>query len=231
MRPDQRIFTKSLLLEEVFGRRRWKRSGEISDLILERHYPDLATPQYTAAEVAAEIKKSRCSGMFVQLMNELQTQELYVSYIHGQSHIERVAVLSARMAADSLSEELFALCIECAKYHDVGRRDDSRDPAHGARGAEKIDRICAGYSEGERARIRAVIAAHSLDDQNAGDVFRNYGITDAQGTEDCRKLLRILKDADALDRFRLNNYSLNPRMLRGEDARHLIRAACEMVNL
>ena len=41
----------------------------------------------------------------------------------------------------------------------------------------------------------------------------------------CKKLLDIVKDADALDRFRLSAHSLNPRFLRTESAKSMIQAA------
>ena len=44
----------------------------------------------------------------------------------------------------------------------------------------------------------------------------------------CKKLLDIVKDADALDRFRLSAHSLNPRFLRTESAKSMIQAAFEL---
>ena len=44
----------------------------------------------------------------------------------------------------------------------------------------------------------------------------------------CKKLLDIVKDADALDRFRLSAHSLHPRFLRTESAKSMIQAAFEL---
>lgn len=222
---------KSILLEELFRRTYWDRAVGITDMILERYYPTIYSNQVAGINVVTDIKESPYIQRFISLMNEISVEHLYVSYVHGQNHVERVAVLSAWLAiTQKLPEELFTLCVECAKYHDIGRIGDGEDFAHGMRGAERIEEVCGKYETFQKKMIAAIIAAHSLEDTYAETMLVKFGV-DVKMKEDGLRLLRILKDADALDRFRLNNNSLRVNMLRNNEARRLVRAACEMVNL
>ncbi len=227
------MFQKSSMLEELFGKTNWLRSMEITDLILTTYYPKIHLRlQLSAAEVLELLRRSPFSGLFPASMNGLQTDALYKSYIHGQNHIERTAVLSACLALLlDLQEREFLLCLEAAKYHDTGRIQDGEDPEHGRRGARKIPELCRSYTEAEQTLLQAVITAHSLPDREELPVFRQYCKNDIDAYRTYRSMIKILKDADALDRFRLSCHSLDTRYLRLNVSHRLLRAACEIVNM
>ncbi len=228
----KRVFFKSLFLEDVFYRSFWNKTSEITDFILSRYYPQIPKEQKCASSIVNEIKQSHYVNTYIQLMNDYKIELLYPSFIHGKSHAERVSLLSCWLAiVRELPMEDFILCIECAKYHDIGRINDNEDPLHGKRGTNVLAQIEMNISEVERSILNAVITAHSLDDTCAQEIFLNYGIVDKSAGERGFCLLNILKDADALDRFRLNNNSLFVQKLRTPEAVKIIRAACEFVNL
>lgn len=226
-------FQKSAMLEELFGKTNWLRSMEITDLILTSYYPDIRLrQQLSAADVLELLRRSSFSGLFIASMNILRTDVLYKSRIHGQRHIERTAILSGCLALLlGLSEREFLLCLEAAKYHDTGRILDGEDPEHGRRSARKIPDLCRSYTETEQTLLQAVITAHSLPDREELPVFRYYCKNDIEAYRKYRSMIKILKDADALDRFRLSCHSLDIRYLRLNESHRLLRAACELVNM
>ena len=73
--------------------------------------------------------------------------------------------------------------------------------------------------------IPAVIHAHSLLDEEAYQIFRQYNIEKSQYAR-YSKILSIIKDADALDRFRLRPNSLKPEYFRIDFSKILISLAC-----
>ena len=73
--------------------------------------------------------------------------------------------------------------------------------------------------------IPAIIHAHSLLDEEADQIFNQYNLEKSQYNK-YLKLLSIIKDADALDRFRLRPDSLNPRYFRIDYSEKLISLAC-----
>lgn len=110
-----------------------------------------------------------------------------------------------------------------ALYHDIGRDDDMEDSDHGHRGAKKI---LMHISDNKMDMIiPAVIHAHSLLDEEAYQIFRQYNIEKSQYAR-YSKILSIIKDADALDRFRLRPNSLNPEYFRIDFSKILISLAC-----
>lgn len=227
------IFQKSTMLEALFGKTDWLRSIEITDLILINYYPKINLRlQLSAVDVLEIIRRSPFSGLFIASMNTLRTDALYKSFIHGQSHIERTAVLSACLALlHGLSEREFLLCLEAAKYHDTGRTQDGEDPEHGRKSARNVAELCRQYTKEEQTLLQAVITAHSLPDREELPVFHQYCKNDIVAYRKYRSMIKILKDADALDRFRLSCHSLDIRYLRLNESHRLLRAACEMVNI
>lgn len=226
------IFQKSTMLEELFGKTRWQRSAEIANLILRHYYPHVNLQiQLSAADVINTIKSSSLSGLFTASMNALQTDILYKSRLHGQSHIERTAVLCAFLALHlDFSEREFFLCLETAKYHDAGRTREGKEPAHGRYGAQKIEAVYRACTQEEQNLLKAVITAHCLPDKEELLIFQQYCRNDIISCRTFRRMIRILKDADALDRFRLSCHGPDIRYLRLKESQKLLLAACEMVN-
>ena len=121
---------------------------------------------------------------------------------HGIGHITRVLVWSAQIAerfkAPLRREELFW----AAGLHDIKRWDDGIDPDHGARAAEWVRNQFSGVRPGIAATLDLeLVAALCRDHQRSDPLIEHW--TDE---------LRVLKDADGLERVRIHD--LDPRRLR-----------------
>ncbi|MFH1280369.1 MAG: hypothetical protein ABII08_01990 [Candidatus Beckwithbacteria bacterium] len=96
---------------------------------------------------------------------------------------------------------------------------ESYDFDHGKRAAGKVDELIGDKVSPEgREVIRFLCIVHVLDDKEIGD------LTPAQ-----EFLLKVFKDADALDRVRFDNgYALVESFMRFESAKELIQEAKEL---
>ena len=126
-----------------------------------------------------------------------------------------------------LSEADLKLVLYAAMYHDIGRRNDLVDQGHGALGASLIYKLELPINNDDLKILKCVIEAHSLSDLNYQDVENKYNIQDK---ERCKKIYQILKDADALDRVRLEQPYIKRNHLRTNIAEHLISTAYELEN-
>ncbi len=137
--------------------------------------------------------------------------------IHGIVHEARVLIWSQVLAVLGVREGLAVDpdVLGWAAVHDTQRQDDGSDPEHGSRAAEWIERqpnlIPATVP---RARVAYLCRWHVPPDHRAPEM------TDE---------LRVFKDADALDRWRI--YDLDPRLLRTRIAHTLLSASRNLWSL
>jgi hypothetical protein len=139
------------------------------------------------------------------------------STLHGQAHVARVLVHAFRLiAATGVLEE--AARLWAAVYlHDIARRHDGRCTSHGSdawvRFATLPDARALIARGGVRAddypAIQAAVTMHSHGEPKPGDPHV--------------RLIKLLKDADGLDRVRLGD--LDPDYLRSTEARGMARFA------
>jgi len=151
-------------------------------------------------------------------LDALMPQYFYPSPIHGQKHNERVLLYGCMIGwHEGFSEaDMHILCDGCA-YHDIGRVDDEVDDFHGQRSADLIHHVLSYDDEQELRILRAIMEAHSKNDKLMPVIFA------ARGVEDPPRALRIaraLKDADALDRVRVDK--LDPSFLRFNYSKTLV---------
>lgn len=162
--------------------------------------------------------------IFLNHVNKLNDKILYHSQVHGVKHILNVTFFSYLIACnENMDENDMNILLEIALYHDIGRIDDREDRAHGYRGAEKM--LMHLSDDKIDMLIPAIIHAHSLLDEEAYQIFRQYNIEKSQYAR-YSKILSIIKDADALDRFRLRPNSLKPEYFRIDFSKILISLAC-----
>ncbi len=136
-----------------------------------------------------------------QMLDELDVRKLFRSHLHGQGHALRVLVLGALLAQRAKLDEYWTrlLMLACA-YHDVGRIDDSYDVDHGVRAVSHLGNITGLSGEPLRC-LQAAVEAHSRPDRQMEQVLEKYEVST---NEDARELTKLLKDADGLDRVRLD---------------------------
>lgn len=158
---------------------------------------------------------------------EITVDELFWNKwgIHGIKHALRSMVLAHEISKaidlNTIDTKVSSLA---ALYHDTGRTNDALDYSHGRKTVEKLraygldKRILACFnSEDDLLLFNKIIAAHSLPDAKQADFKAE--IPDHL-EERFARLYSVLKDADGLDRLRIND--LDPSYLRNEASVELI---------
>ena len=223
------------------------------------HIVDISSPEAAAAKKQAalichtyyrECRPERAKGIEELLADytihadpeleawmEREMEEAAARYssrceVHGFDHAFRAALYTCFLSQMlELGRRDTQILFFAALNHDIGREDDSNDPYYGFRGAAAAAGICGQFSDEEAFLIRAVIAAHPFKDKDADDIISLFGTPDGRQREKYHLYLSILKDADALDRFRLSKRSLDLKYLRYRQSLELVPAACELVQI
>lgn len=170
----------------------------------------------------------RNNTVFQDVMSNIKEEFFINDSIHGISHNERVTLLACYIGIqEGLNNEELRLVLESAKYHDIGRGFEGN---HGQYSAIIIDRnkehIFPNLSDDEINTIKALCHGHSVDDKKYEEVARLYGI---KNIEKFKRLLDVVKDADALDRVRLPRFGgLDERYLRTETSKRIIDFSKEL---
>lgn len=161
----------------------------------------------------------------VDSYKKLNKEILFKSHIHGPDHIERV-IFFVHLLAFYNKLDFYDLDVlrNAASLHDTKRRDDSYDPAHGPRAA--VESIGYSYARDEDKKIlQAVIAAHSPEDEAMDKIIKNF-IGPEDDFDRAKYLAELFKDADALDRVRINR--LDPKYLRNSYSKDLVDLAYDL---
>lgn len=176
-----------------------------------------------------------------KVLDTINPYKLFDSMIHGQNHSEKVFLFGYILIQQIRKERLFFLSerdIEILYialiYHDNARSSDYEDTIHGYSSALRIEEIVnlGEFSESDKELLRAIIDAHSIRDSD----FENKIIPayELEGQEEkFYNLIKILKDADALDRKRLlmnSGSDLDPSYFRIPFSKELIDLS-EALNL
>jgi hypothetical protein len=150
--------------------------------------------------------------------------------IHGYNHSLRVWLLSVKLAElAGLSEEDTRILLYCAAYHDIGRINNGQDHDHGFMSFQRVKELNLLPEDMDSASagiIRYIIENHPLDDLQGKENLDKYGLTEK---ERAWKLYSVFKDADGLDRCRIND--LNVKYLRTEAAKTSVKFAYELLKI
>ena len=172
------------------------------------------------------ISKSKYNDEFLKSISSIKTDLLYKSYGHGLNHNIRVALFSLILCInEDVPLDDFRIIIDGAKYHDIGRTNDLTDDDHGLRSSLMLDFLKDKYSKDEMNYLKTIVQCHSLDDDLFDSIAKENGINDIAR---CRRMLNILKDADALDRARLEESLIMIPLMRTTTSKKLIPFAYEM---
>jgi len=146
--------------------------------------------------------------------------------IHGISHTRRVLFLTLILSwMEGLTETDRGLLCQAAIYHDIGRTNDNFDPEHGRESYKKIlQHKLIKTKDQEQEILRFIIENHCISDRQARQVLKDYQVTDP---EHLFKLYLVFKDADGLDRIRIND--LDVKQLRTPSAHKLLLVARELL--
>lgn len=139
------------------------------------------------------------------------------SEIHGIDHLSRVLQLQ-ELISNAQEKEGMILNREALRWaaglHDLGRFDDGIDPDHGCRGGEWIKyNMASTISPNIFESVIYLVTWHNIEDSQIPRMTNE---------------MAVLKDADALDRVRIND--LDPARLRFEVSKGLIDTALQMLH-
>jgi len=145
--------------------------------------------------------------------------------IHGVRHAKRVlyhvlilSELCKVVAADR------RLLIQAALYHDIGRERDGLCYVHGGQSVKKMKRLGLFPTEKTEGDIMDfIVSYHCIADEAALIALDNV---DGELQPRILRLFKILKDADGLDRVRIND--LDPKFLRNSESLRLEALAYEL---
>lgn len=170
---------------------------------------------------------------------------------HNIQHNNRVAMLSMIIAKNEgilesdKDNRIKDILLTAAYEHDTGRRIGKLTfhiGSHAKRSVRKLKkknlRYADGqvYSEEDKNILKAVIEAHECKDETIDKLCQKYHISE-QNKGYTKKLMTILKDADALDRVRLDFNlgimitELDPKYLRTNTAKRLLNASYQLEGL
>jgi uncharacterized protein len=91
--------------------------------------------------------------------------------------------------------------------------------------AKQMDLMKAEIPEDYNA-VKYLIETHCINDKDAFSLVRDYAVNEP---DRAKRLLMVFKDADGLDRVRIND--LNPAMLRLPVSRGLVQIAEELLEI
>lgn len=136
---------------------------------------------------------------------------------HGKEHALGVLMLSLiyeHNSGDDFSHGDLAVLVNFALLHDIGRRNDEVDDTHGQYSVSIIKK--KGLSvpniklKAEDARVlRAVIRTHCLDDETGRMEIASTNSLTNQEKERAKRLLKVCKDMDGLERMRFHDLDLS----------------------
>ena len=161
------------------------------------------------------------------------------STLHGVSHTQRVHIHAQRLTRElGWTDADTGLVLAAALWHDIGRTHDAFDPSHGAGSAARAVGLglTGALAPADAGVVLFAIVCHSLPDEVAEEeVWRWHAGGAAAGEprltepERALRILRLLKDADALDRVRLAPWEgADPAQLRHPETIALIPFAATL---
>ena len=143
-------------------------------------------------------------GTDITALDDIDRSLIYNGYLHDQTHVDRVVILGTILAAKTnMPRATYDLALTAFKYHDIGRTNDDIDPEHGRRGTTKLPNI--------NPVVKEVMILHSLGDGYLKKLDKK---------SDAYIITTVLKDADGLDRVRLDD--LDTSFLRHDVSHTLI---------
>lgn len=151
------------------------------------------------------------------------------SAIHGITHVRRVLVhAQAIAAARDIDPDWFESLVLAVSWHDIGRTHDGREPEHGPNSAARARALGLGQGVDPQILGRALFAIewHSVPDHHALDHAATLPRTHRPEAGTLLRVLWLLKDADGLDRVRIDD--LDPDQLRYEESAAFVDRAWEL---
>lgn len=185
------------------------------------------------------IKVNMNGSAFQRILDKISNSDLYKnefftsSFQHNIYHIQRVMFFSQIIAQnEGISEKNLTLLLLAAALHDSGKTRDRKDFEHGKNSAEiakdYLQNNINSISDEDIKIIQIAIEYHIVQEKEKGKInvielerlCQKYNVS-MKNLERIKIISSILKDADALDRTRLDKENtLNIDSLRTNTARN-----------
>ena len=204
--------------------------------------------QLNLREELENLTTSEKGEYFREKYKQIIDQDNMTKGINGINHSNRVALLSMLIVQkeglleNDENNRTKDIILSASYYHDIGRASNIFSLSHQKRSAKKIDNIELMYADGKKYSsedkkiLQAVIEAHNGKDKNMEKICRKYKIN-SNDIDYTIQLMTILKDADALDRVRLDinkgivKTDLKPKYLRTNTSKQLLNASYQLETL
>lgn len=205
----------------------------------------------TVAQVLNSLTQEEVKEL-LNILNNMQQDKLYKGLVHGSYHSEKVLMFCYLIARErNLREPYRQILFDAAMYHDIGRDNNSENTTHGMTSSLRIAPVIEGnplYDEKYHVLLlKSAMSAHSRRSSDEKSTYEdvaydmdlldaNFGLTPALEMYQVayNEIVRILKDADALDRKRFGDAgfeALNINMLRFKESVNLVQFAEELNGL
>lgn len=202
--------------------------------VIKQYYADGKGGCITAFEVKERLNEKERKNILKQyehFLNLLESRFFFEPQsAHGISHAMRVLVLSQRLAESiKMEDEQKSILIYGALYHDIGRDEQSIDSTHGYKSFQKVIKlglIAKCLDTNSINILRFIIENHPMDTTYAKKNIKQYNIDDE---EKAYKVLKVLKDADTLDRCRFGHIETD--YLSYRESRKLIPFAYQLLTI
>lgn len=181
-------------------------------------------------ESIEELIKNRQIIEYINIRLNMIDRNLYNDYkFHGIKHSMNVGIHSLVILSllDIYIDNVDVL-VDSSLLHDIGKSDDYDDAEHGKIGAilaKKIKKKDPNYNEEKLDLLCALIEGH-CNDVYDDSIPNKYFI---KNKKNYRELLKILKDADILERTRLSkNPIFDMNKINNEETKKLIKFAISL---
>lgn len=190
---------------------------------------------------------SKEGQFFSQKAESLDKSPIRKKGIHGIAHNNRVAMHAMLIAKyDGILENdsdnrIKDILLTAAYYHDIGRIGNNGP--HSKRSARLVDKLDlrfedgTEYSDEDRNLLKMLVEGHEGKDKDFERLAKKYQIHEDK-KEQAKKMLFIIKDADALDRVRIDTNTsfrmktnLDPSFLRTDTSKRLLNVSYELESL
>ena len=202
------------------------KKGSTKKNIKVEYLPDVLdiVPIKTHSEI-----KDKYSYWLSILLNDVNFS-LKADPVHTRNHASRVLMHALIMSYEmNLQERDIDAVAMASIFHDTRRKDNSFDVGHGARAAEYYKAYTSPFSNAPAHIVFDGRAAEAMAWHDRDDI---YGLPHVSLFPGGKNIYCILKDADALDRFRLNiSTGLDKSYLRTDISHRLISFARKLVSI
>lgn len=165
---------------------------------------------YVFEEIEKSLEMSGYKKIYTEHAEKVLKQEWFLkpSKIHGIQHTQRVIYLSLTLAfLNKLGEDDRKILVYASMLHDIGRAHDGCCLEHGYRSFERANdlQILPAWEQEDMTILQFLIENHCIDDAKA---WMNLNAIEIKDENRLKRLFEIFKDADGLDRVRIQDLDL-----------------------